>query len=155
MYYESYAHRFADVILNSDYEVKKEIEEAVQSIDFIAAEKRFEAENGKEAAKLAKEEDPQIILLDIDMPVVDGIEACKRLKAERETSSISVIMMTGHAYSKAEAIEAGADEFINKPFDLVELSFRLKSILRVRYLTDEVDRLVAHIEELQQNRPMP
>ena len=51
-------------------------------------------------------------------------------------------------------VEAGADEFINKPFDLVELSFRLKSILRVRYLTDEVDRLVAHIEELQQNRPM-
>ncbi len=110
--------------------------------------------NGEEAMEIAKKEDPRIILLDINMPVMDGLEACKRLKAERETSSIPVIMMTGHDYSKEEAIEAGADEFINKPFDLTELSFRLKSVLRVRYLTDEIDRLVADIEELQKNRPM-
>ena len=111
------------------------------------------ASTGEEATELAAKEVPQTILLDVNMPVMDGIEACKRLKAEKETSSIPIIMMTGHAYSKIEAIEAGADEFINKPCDLVELSFRLKSILRMQYLTAEMQRLEAYIQERQENQP--
>jgi two-component system alkaline phosphatase synthesis response regulator PhoP len=113
------------------------------------------ASNGEEAIELAEQEVPQAILLDIGLPVIDGIEVCKRLKAEELTLTIPVIMMTGLAYSKVDVIEAGADDFLAKPYDLVEVSFRLKSVLRVRYLTDEVDRLVAYIEELQRNTLTP
>ena len=113
------------------------------------------ASNGEEAIALAEQEDPQAILLDIVLPVIDGIEVCKRLKAEELTLTIPVIIMTGLAYSKVDVIEAGADDFLAKPFDLVEVLFRLKSVLRVRYLTDEVDRLVAYIEELQRNTTTP
>jgi two-component system alkaline phosphatase synthesis response regulator PhoP len=113
------------------------------------------ASNGEEAIEVAEKENPQAILLDIVLPVIDGIEVYKRLKAEELTLTIPVIMMTGLAYSKVDAIEAGADDFLAKPFDLVEVLFRLKSVLRVRYLTDEVDRLVAYIEELQRNTTRP
>jgi CheY-like chemotaxis protein len=104
------------------------------------------ASNGEEAIALAEQEDPQAILLDIVLPVIDGIEVCKRLKAEELTLTIPVIIMTELAYSKVDVIEAGADDFLAKPFDLVEVLFRLKSVLRVRYLTDEVDRLVAYLK---------
>jgi DNA-binding response OmpR family regulator len=53
----------------------------------------------------------------------------------------------------AEAVEAGAEDFITKPFNLAEISFRVKSILRVRYLNDELERAVAYIQELEKNRP--
>ena len=62
-------------------------------------------------------------------------------------------MITAYSDNKMEAIDAGTDDFINKPFDLVELSVRVKSILRVRYLTDELERVVAYVEELQKNLP--
>ena len=109
------------------------------------------ASNGEEALELAEKEKPQLILLDIRMPGIDGIEVCKRLKAQEKTRSIPVIMMTGFAYEKVDAVEAGADEFINKPLDPVELVFRLKSISRMRYLTDELDKAVAEIEGPQES----
>ena len=91
------------------------------------------ASNGEEALAKATAEDPQVILLDIGIPVIDGIEVCKRLKADGEMRFIPVIMMTGFSYRKREAVEAGADDFIRKPFDLVELSSRLKYLLRMKY----------------------
>lgn len=109
------------------------------------------ASNGEEALALANKENPQAILLDIGMPVIDGLEVCKRLKAEEQTRFIPVIVMTGHAYSRVQAIEAGADDFLNKPFDLIELSFRLKSALRMRYLTAEVQRLTARLMQFEDN----
>ncbi len=109
------------------------------------------ASNGEEAIALAKEEEPHAILLDISMPKMDGIAVCKRLKADEEMRFIPVIMMTGLAYVKAKAIEAGADDFLNKPFDLIELSFRLKSALRMRYLTAEVQRLTARLMQFEDN----
>jgi DNA-binding response OmpR family regulator len=89
------------------------------------------------------------------MPGIDGIEVCKRLKAEPKTQFIPVIMITGYVDNKMAAIEAGADDFVNKPIDLVELAVRLKSILRIRYLTDELERAVAYIEELGRSLPQP
>jgi putative two-component system response regulator len=53
------------------------------------------------------------------------------------------------------AIESGADDFVNKPIDLVELAVRVKSILRIRYLTDELERAVTYIEELGRSLPQP
>ena len=111
------------------------------------------ASNGEEAIELAETEYPDVILLDVKMPGFDGIEVCKRLKAEPKTQFIPVIMITGYVDNKMVAIEAGADDFVNKPIDLVELAVRVKSILRIRYLTDELERAVAYIEELGRSLP--
>ncbi len=111
------------------------------------------ASNGEEAIALTRKESPQVILLDLKLPGIDGIETCRRLKMEDSTRFIPIIMITAYSDNKMEAIDAGTDDFINKPFDLVELSVRVKSILRVRYLTDELERVVAYVEELQKNLP--
>jgi len=111
------------------------------------------ASNGEEAIELAERENPQVILLDIMMPDIDGIETCKRLKAEEKTRFIPVIMATALWDRYMEAIEAGAEDFVTKPFTLTELSHRVKSILRVRYLTNELERAVAYIQQLGENLP--
>lgn len=108
---------------------------------------------GEEAIELAERKIPHAILLDVKMPGIDGIEVCKRLKAEPRTQFIPVIMITGYVDNKMVAIESGADDFVNKPIDLVELAVRVKSILRIRYLTDELERAVTYIEELGKSLP--
>ena len=113
------------------------------------------ASDGEEATGLAEREYPDVILLDVKMPGIDGIEVCKRLKAEPKMHFIPVIMITGYVDNKMATIEAGADDFVNKPIDLVELAVRLKSILRIRYLTDELERAVAYTEELGRSLPQP
>jgi DNA-binding response OmpR family regulator len=111
------------------------------------------ASNGEEALELAERENPQVILLDIWMPGFSGIEACKRLKENEKTRFIPVIVATALWDTYEEAVEAGAEDFVTKPFNLAEISFRVKSILRVRYLNDELERAVAYIQELQKDRP--
>ena len=113
------------------------------------------ASNGEEATELAEREYPNVILLDVKMPGIDGIEVCRRLKAEPKTQYISIIMITGYDENKIAAIEAGADDFVNKPINLGELAVRVKSILRIRYLTDELERAVAYIDELGRSLPQP
>jgi len=115
----------------------------------------FLASAGEEAIELAERKIPHAILLDVKMPGIDGIEVCKRLKAESRTQFIPVIMITGYVDDKMVAIESGADDFVNKPIDLVELAVRVKSILRIRYLTDELERTVTYIEELGRSIPQP
>lgn len=111
------------------------------------------ASNGKEAIELAEREHPDVILLDVMMPEIDGIEVCKRLKEEPKTQFIPIIVITGYVDNKIVAIEVGADDFVHKPVNLTELAFRVKSILRTRYLTDELERAVAYIEELERSLP--
>jgi DNA-binding response OmpR family regulator len=111
------------------------------------------ASNGEEAIGLAKRENPQVILLGIEMPGIDGIETCKRLKAEEKTRLIPIIMMTTLGDRDIEAYLEGAADVVNKPFDIAELTFRVKSLLRVRHLTNELDRALAYIEELGKDLP--
>jgi DNA-binding response OmpR family regulator len=87
------------------------------------------------------------------MPGFSGIETCKRLKENEKTRFIPVIVATALWDTYEEAVEAGAEDFVTKPFNLAEISFRVKSILRVRYLNDELERAVAYIQELEKNRP--
>ena len=103
------------------------------------------ASNGEDAIELAKKENPQIILLDIKMPGIDGIEVCRRLKANRKTQSIPIIVITALGDHKMEAIAAGADDFISKPIDMLELTTRVKSIIRISYLSNELERVRAYI----------
>jgi DNA-binding response OmpR family regulator len=111
------------------------------------------AADGTDALDLAKQENPQIILLDLKMPEVDGLEICKKLRADETTKSIPVIIVTAYNNQLNEALTAGADDFVAKPVHLLELSVRVKSILKVRHLTDELEKSVAYMKELQKNLP--
>ena len=111
------------------------------------------AANGEEALELAKKNIPKVILLDIKMPGIDGMETCRRLRAGEQTRYIPVIMVTAFGTTKTEATDAGADDFISKPFDIEDLALRLKSAIRIGHLTDPADRLLTYMDELDANRP--
>ena len=111
------------------------------------------AANGEPALELAKCEIPKAILLDINMPGIDGVETCRRLRAEEQTRYIPVIMVTAFGTTQTEATDAGADDLINKPFNLTDLAVRVKSLLRIGHLSDPVQRLMTYMDELDANRP--
>jgi DNA-binding response OmpR family regulator len=111
------------------------------------------ASNGEEAIELAKSQSPHAILLDVKMPGIDGVETCRRLRAEEQTRYIPVIMITAFGTTETEATDAGADDFINKPFNLTDLAMRVKSLLRIGHLSDPVQRLMTYMDELDANRP--
>jgi len=139
----------ADKILVVDDE--REIRDLLQTSLSSDGYEVIVGSNGEEAIELTKRENPQLILLDIEMPGVDGIETCKRLKAEEKTRLIPVIMVTALGDRDIEAYLEGAADVVNKPFDIAELASRVKSMLRVQHLTNEIERGLAYIEELGKN----
>ena len=107
------------------------------------------ATNGAEAIGLAEIENPEVILLDISMPGIDGIEVCKRLKAQEKTQFIPIIIITALEDSGFIAYLEGADDFVSKPFNLVELTFRVRSMLRIRRLNTELLIAKGYIRQLE------
>jgi len=99
------------------------------------------AYNGQEALEKVRTEKPDLILLDIMMPGMDGYEVCRRLRADEQTRAIPIIMLTAYEKGldkKIEALDIGADEFIEKPFKRHEVLARVRSLLRVKSLHDEL-----------------
>ncbi|MCZ7382472.1 MAG: response regulator [Candidatus Methanoperedens sp.] len=91
-----------------------------------------EALNGQEALNMVKDEIPDIILLDIMLPGMDGYEVCSRLKNNALTKNIPIIMLTArdNVKEKVKGLETGADDYVAKPYNLHELKARIKSVLR-------------------------
>ncbi len=98
------------------------------------------AENGFEALDVAASENPDIILLDVMMPGLDGFEVCRRLKDNEQTTHIPVVMVTAldQQSDRVKGLSAGADDFLTKPVDDVALFARIKSLVRVKMLSDEL-----------------
>lgn len=98
------------------------------------------AYSGAEALEKCAEGNIDIVLLDIMMPEMDGFEVCRRLKHDPSTSHVPVIMVTAldQPSDKVKGLEAGADDFLNKPVDDVQLLARVKSLVRLKTLTDEL-----------------
>ncbi|MCD4845341.1 MAG: response regulator [Methanosarcinales archaeon] len=92
----------------------------------------LEASSGMEAIEKTRSEHPDLVLLDLMMPGMDGIEVCKVLKEDPSTNDIPILMLTakGDVEDKIGGIETGADDYVTKPFDLGELKARIKMILR-------------------------
>jgi signal transduction histidine kinase len=98
------------------------------------------AANGQEALTSVGTERPDLILLDLVMPGVDGFEVCRRLKADAATAFIPIIIVTALSdfRHRLQGIEVGADEFLTKPFNALELVTRVRSLLRTKHLHDQV-----------------
>lgn len=98
------------------------------------------AASGKEALAACAQGDIDIVLLDVMMPEMDGFEVCARLKADRRTSHIPVLMVTAldQPSDRLRGLESGADDFLTKPVDDVQLMARVKSLVRLKALTDEL-----------------
>ncbi len=94
--------------------------------------------NGEEAVKLASDPDVSLVILDVMMPVMDGLEACMRI---REFSDVPIIMLTAKTddMDKLMGFEHGADDYITKPFNILELKARVRALLR-RYTRKEEDK---------------
>ncbi|WP_406659618.1 response regulator [Methanolobus sp. ZRKC3] len=98
------------------------------------------AYNGQEALDRVKADKPDIILLDVMMPDMNGYEVCRILKTSVETQFLPVIMVTALSGKddRIKGIEAGADEFLGKPVNRLELVTRVKSLLRIKHLQDKM-----------------
>jgi diguanylate cyclase (GGDEF)-like protein len=98
------------------------------------------ATNGAEALQKVDDAPPDLILLDVMMPVIDGIEVARRIKGNEELPFIPIIMQTAldSTENKVEGLEAGADDYITKPIDFAELKARLTSMLRIKRLQEEL-----------------
>jgi cyclic di-GMP phosphodiesterase len=101
----------------------------------------FTAANGKEGYEKVLQIEPDLVLLDVIMPEMDGYELCHRLKSEERTQLIPIIMITAlhDLEDKIRGIEAGADDFLNKPFNVAEFVARVRASLRFKQITDELE----------------
>ena len=105
------------------------------------------ATDGKEAMDMILKSKPDLILVDLCMPRLDGTTFCKALRLDPEARTIPIIVVTA-LNSRArleEAMAAGADDFVGKPFDIMELKIRIHAMLKLKNISDEVERLQQYI----------
>lgn len=91
----------------------------------------FKAMNGEQALEIAKSRHPDLMVLDVMMPLVDGFEVCRRIKTSPETKDIKVILLTAKTGGNdlADGLSAGADHFMSKPFQISELKKSIKALV--------------------------
>jgi CheY-like chemotaxis protein len=108
------------LIVDDDPMIRKLIATTLEDVSGYTLQ---EAANGVEAVEVAITAKPQIVFLDVDMPRVNGIEACRRLRSDPATAGATIVMLTGDSGEQAEngALEAGADLFLTKPFSPLHL----------------------------------
>jgi response regulator RpfG family c-di-GMP phosphodiesterase len=108
------------------------------------------AGNGMEALEKIREGQIDVVLLDVMMPKMDGFDVCRRIKADERYRTIPVVMITGHSAREKRimGIEAGAEDFISKPFDAAEVLARIGMLLRVKRLNGQLDAAYHNITSL-------
>ncbi len=110
------------------------------------------AYNGPEALEILKNHPSDLILLDIMMPQMSGFEVCRRIKNDPKTTDIPVIMVTAlnEPGDIERAIDCGADDFLSKPVNKWELMTRVKTMLKLKRLTDKLERTLAYLSEIEE-----
>ena len=139
----------AKVLVVDDYEPNAK---GMRDLLVAAGHKVRVALNGVDALQFASEEPPDLVVLDVVMPGMSGVEVCRELKSRSLTRLTPVVLVTGnsdHAY-RLDGLDAGADDFIKKPLDIPEFRTRVKSLLRMKRLTDELESTEAIVTMLGQ-----
>jgi two-component system cell cycle response regulator len=124
------------VLIVDDIEVNVKLLEAKLSSEYFDV---LSASSGDAALRIADAEAPDVILLDVMMPHMDGFEVCRRLKANPRTANVPVVMVTAlsDTADRLSSLEAGADEFLTKPVNDMALFARVRSLVRLKRMTDE------------------
>ena len=109
------------------------------------------ASDGQQTMQLVDKHQPDLILLDIMMPRMSGYEVCSQIKGDPARRGILVLIVTAlnETGDIEKAVNAGCDDFLTKPVNRLELRTRVRSLLRVRHLANERDRLLAYLEEME------
>jgi CheY-like chemotaxis protein len=141
-----------DVSKNAKVLIVDDSKESVELLQYFLKPAGFQilkAGDGPSALDVVEKEIPDIILLDIMLPKLNGYEVCEKLKKNQNTFHIPIIMITvlRELKDKIRALEAGADDFISKPFDNVELITRVKSLLRIKFYYDEIIKRNKELEK--------
>lgn len=134
------------LVVDDDEHAARRIERtlAPQGYDIVVAH------NGEQALKQVAETPPDLVVLDVLMPRMDGFETARALRARAESRAIPILMVTAlHGLEdKIKGLESGADDFLSKPFNTVELITRVRSLLRIKQLHDELQARNTLLERL-------
>jgi putative two-component system response regulator len=126
------------ILVVDDHKLSRELLTAYLS---TAGYDTIEAANGEEALKMLSKHSPDLVVLDIIMPQLDGYEVCRQIKEDERSLLLPVIMVTGleDFDAKMKALALGADDYINKPISEQELLMRVRNHLRLKQLTDKLE----------------
>ena len=114
------------------------------------------AHDGPEALEIVSADAPDLILLDVMMPEMSGFEVCKRIKNDPKTADIPIIMVTAlNEFGDIErGIDSGTDDFLSKPVNKLELLTRVKTMLKLKHLSDKLERTLAYLSEIEKQAQM-
>ena len=133
------------------------VDDNVQNLELIQAYleelevNTVAAYDGLEAIDCVRKQAPDLILLDVMMPKMSGFEVCKRLKKDPKTSDIPIIMVTAlnELGDIERGIDSGTDDFLTKPVNKWELITRVKTMLKLKHLSDKLERTLAYLSEIE------
>ena len=146
------AARRSRVLIADDNEPNRELLEVyLADVDCTVAT----AFDGRDTLDKVASFDPDVILLDVMMPKLSGFEVCQQLKSNPATSRIMILMVTalGELGDIERAVEAGTDDFLSKPVNKVELVKRVENMLKLRHVSDELERLRSYIRTMDDDQP--
>jgi len=109
------------------------------------------AYDGPEALDIVRKDKPDLVLLDIMMPKMSGFEVCRKLKADPATADIPIIMVTAlnEFGDMQRGVDCGTDDFVSKPVNKIEMLTRVKTMLKLKHLTDKLERTLAYLAEIE------
>ena len=148
---------FDQEVLNSTILIADDTEQNVELLQAYLDDlgcRIVTAGDGQETLDRVADSKPDLILLDIMMPKLSGFEICRKLKRDPATRDIPICMVTAlnEEGDIEKAVDAGTDDFLSKPINKWELLTRVRSLLRVRHLQNELERTLSYLEEVDQAR---
>ena len=135
------------LVVDDEPQIRRTLRTTLASIGYMV----IEARDGEQALKALREERPQLILLDVNMPGLGGVQACREI---REHSDVAIIMLTVRdtERDKIQALDAGADDYVVKPFSIEELTSRIRAALRRTTSSEPVSSFVSKDLEIDFER---